>query len=58
MPALVPLVEVAYHADHFRVRRPHREAHARDALAVDQVRSHGPIAFVLRAFAVNMQVEI
>ncbi len=58
MAALVPIVEVAHHADHFGVGRPNREARAMHAFALDQVRAHGAIAFVLRAFAVNVEIEI
>ena len=51
-------IEVADHADDIGIRRPHREANPRHALAVDQVRAHRVVALVVRAFAVKVEVEI
>ena len=58
MPALVPIVEVADYADHFGIGRPHRKANALHAQAFDQVSAHGAVALILRAFAVDVQIEI
>jgi hypothetical protein len=58
MPAVVPIVEVANHTDHFRVRRPHHEADAMHALTFDRVRAHAAITLVLRSFAMNVEVKI
>jgi len=58
MTALIPIVEIADHAHHFGVRRPDRESHAGNVVTGNRMRAHGAIAFVLRAFAVNMQIEV
>jgi len=54
--AAVPAVEVADHADSFRVRRPHREAHARDAEAVHWLRAQHAVALMEPAFAEKEEV--
>lgn len=58
MPALVPIVEVAHHADHLSIRRPDRETNAVDPQAFDHVGSHAAIALILGSLAVDVQIEI
>src|SRR5579872_6881102 len=58
MAAAVPVVEVADDADHFGVRRPHREANAGDSVARSKMRAEGPVALEVRTFAVQVQIEI
>ncbi len=58
MAALVPIVEVTNYADHFGIRRPHREANAVDPGTLYDVRAHGAVALILRSLAVDVQIEI
>jgi hypothetical protein len=56
--AAIPQIEVADHADAFRIRRPHREVHAVNALAHTQLRAELVIDAVVAAFAEQVQVEV
>ena len=58
MAALVPVVEISHHGDHLGVGRPHGETHARNPVALHQVRAHGAIALILGSFAVDVQIEV
>src|SRR5688500_4773315 len=58
MGALVPAVEVADHADSFRVGRPHGEVDPRDAFVLDAVRAEHLISVKQVALAPKMPVEI
>ena len=52
----VPIVEFAGQRDGLRIRRPHGEAHAGDAVAHDEVRAQGQPAFVQGALGVQVEV--
>ena len=54
--ARVPIVELAGQRDGLGIRRPHREAHAGDAVAHDDVRAQRQPAFVERAFGVQVKI--
>ena len=56
--AAVPAVEIRDDADPRRVRCPHGEAHARDALDGAQVGAEFPVNRGVRAFTEQVQVEI
>ncbi len=56
--ANVPIVELAGHGHVFRVRRPHREAHAANLIGFRQVRAQRAVGFVQRAFAVQVDLGI
>ena len=56
--ANVPIVELAGHGHVFRVRRPHREAHAAHAVGFGQVRAQRAVGFVQRAFSVQVDLGI
>src|SRR5690606_13354855 len=58
MALAVPGIEVTDYADAPRVRRPHGEAHAVRAIALDRVSAELLVDVVVSAFAEEMQVEI
>ncbi len=57
MAALVPGVEIAHHRHRARVRRPHREAHAGDALDRHRPRPKRERQLEMPALVEQMQVE-
>ena len=57
MAPRVPAVEIAHHRDHQRVGRPHGKPRARHALGFGEVRAERRVALVVRAFAVQVQLE-
>ena len=57
MARAIPPVEIADHADHLGVRRPHRETRSLHAFHSRQVRAQRTVALVIRAFAMQVQFE-
>src|SRR5208283_6117430 len=55
---LVPFVEIASHRYQKGVGRPDGEADARHALRGSQVRAQGAEAFTVRAFAMEVDLEV
>ena len=54
----VPMIEVADDADAPRVRRPHREARAAHAVALDRVRAELAMDVVVVALAEQVEIEV
>ena len=57
MTGAIPAVEIAEHADHLCIRCPDGESHAGHVFARYRVRAQGPIAFVISALAVKVQLK-
>jgi hypothetical protein len=58
VPMSVPVVEIADYADASRVRRPHREARARHAVARGSVRAELAMDVMVIALAEQVKIEI
>ncbi|MNM98353.1 hypothetical protein D3C81_1108820 [compost metagenome] len=56
--AAVPVVEIAHHRHPPGVRRPHREAHAVDAISLDRLGAEAPGQVTVVAFGEQVQVHV
>ena len=57
MAVVVPPVKVTDDADKGGIGRPDGKAHAPGSLLLGELRTHGAITFVLRAFGVEIQFK-
>jgi len=57
MPGSIPSIEVAHDADDSRIRSPHGEANTYDTIQLRDVCAERTIAFVIGAFAMQVEFE-
>ena len=58
MPAAVPLIELAHHADALGVRRPHHEGDPVDAVDLGRVRAQPLVDLAMAALGEQVDVEV